>query len=179
MFQSISIMTTTGFTTADFDTWSDSAKLILLTLMFIGGSSGSTGGGIKVVRIYLLIKYSIQQILRAAEPRTIRAVKFEGRAIKKEVLDDIAAFFILYIFIFALSSLIVSLFGYDVVTSISATAATLGNVGPGMGLAGASENYVAFPSCIKLLLSMNMWIGRLEIFTVVSLFIPSFWRERW
>ncbi len=178
-FQSISIMTTTGYTTADFDCWSDSAKLVLLMLMFIGGSSGSTGGGMKVVRVYLLMKYSIQQILRAAEPRTVRAVKFEGKPIKKEVLDDIAAFFVLYILIFAISSLIISLSGYDILTSMSATAATLGNVGPGMGLAGAAENYAAFPDTIKILLSMNMWIGRLEIFTVVSLFIPSFWRERW
>ncbi len=178
-FQAISIMTTTGFTTADFDEWSDSAKMVLLLLMFIGGSSGSTGGGIKVVRVYLLIKYAIQQILRAAEPRRVRTVKFEGKAVKKEILDDVAAFFILYIFIFAISSLIMSICGYDIVTSVSATAATLGNVGPGMGLAGASENYASFPSHVKVLLSLNMWVGRLEIFTVASLFIPSFWRERW
>jgi len=179
IFQAVSIMTTTGFTTADFDAWSDSAKLILVVLMFIGGSSGSTGGGIKVIRIYLLIKYAVHQILRAAEPRTVRAVKFEGRAIKKEILDDIAAFFVLYILIFAVSSILVSLSGYDIVTSISATAATLGNVGPGLGLAGAAENYASFPSLTKILLAVNMWIGRLEIFTVVSLFIPTFWRERW
>lgn len=178
-FQVISIMTTTGFTTADFDSWSDSAKLILLILMFIGGSSGSTGGGIKVIRIYLLIKYAIHQILRAAEPRTVRTVKFEGMVIKKEVLNDIAAFFVLYILIFAVSSILVSLSGYDIVTSLSATAATLGNVGPGLGLAGATENYASFSQPTKILLSLNMWIGRLEIFTVVSLFIPAFWRERW
>jgi len=172
-------MTTTGFTTTDFDMWSDSAKLILLSLMFIGGSSGSTGGGIKVIRIYLLIKYSLQQILHAAEPRTVRTIKFEGQTIKKEVLDNIAAFFVLYVFIFAISSILVSLSGYDLTTSLSATAATLGNVGPGMGLAGAYENYASFPVHVKLLLSINMWIGRLEIFTVLSLFIPSFWRERW
>ncbi len=178
-FQAISIMTTTGFTTADFDEWSDSAKMVLLLLMFIGGSSGSTGGGIKVVRVYLLIKYAIQQILRAAEPRRVRAVKFEGKVVKKEILDDIAAFFILYVFIFAISSLLLSICGYDIVTSISATAATLGNVGPGMGLAGAIENYAPFPDHVKILLSLNMWVGRLEIFTVASIFIPSFWKERW
>ncbi len=179
IFQAVSIMTTTGFTTADFDVWSDSAKMILLLLMFIGGSSGSTGGGIKVVRVYLLIKYAIQQILRAAEPRRVRTVKFEGKVVKKETLDDVAAFFILYIFIFAISSLIISICGYDIVTSVSATAATLGNVGPGMGLAGASENYASFPVHLKLLLVLNMWVGRLEIFTVASIFIPSFWKERW
>lgn len=179
VFQAISIMTTTGYTTADFDTWSDSAKMILIVLMFIGGSSGSTGGGMKVLRIYLLIKYAVHQILRAAEPRTVRAVKFEGNVIKKEILDDIAAFFVLYILIFAFSSILISLSGYDILTSLSATAATLGNVGPGMGLAGAAETYSSFPIHVKILLSLNMWVGRLEIFTVVSLFIPSFWRERW
>ena len=178
-FQVVSIMTTTGYTTADFDSWSDSAKLILLILMFIGGSSGSTAGGMKVIRIYLLIKYAVHQILRAAEPRTVRAVKFEGRAIKKDVLDDVAAFFVLYILIFAISSILISLSGYDMVTSISATAATLGNVGPGMGMAGGVENYASFSQLTKILLSLNMWIGRLEIFTVVSLLIPAFWRERW
>jgi len=179
IFQVVSVMTTTGYTTYDFDLWSDSSRLILLTLMFIGGCSGSTGGGIKVIRVYLLIRYAIIQILRAAEPRTIRTVKFGGKSIRKEYLDDIAAFFVLYIFIFTISSLIIALSGYDIVTSISATAATLGNVGPGLGLAGAGENYHSFLPHVKLLLCLDMWIGRLEIFTVISLFIPSFWRERW
>ncbi len=179
VFQTISIMTTTGYTTHDFDSWSDAAKLILLTLMFIGGCSGSTGGGIKVIRIYLLIRYSFLQILRAAEPRTVRAVKYNGKAIKKEYIDDITAFFVLYVFIFVISSIIIALSGYDFLTSVSATAATLGNVGPGLGLAGASESYAEFADHIKLLLCLNMWIGRLEIFTVVSIFIPSFWRESW
>ncbi len=179
VFQTISIMTTTGYTTHDFDTWSDAAKLILLTLMFIGGCTGSTGGGMKVLRVYLLIRYAILQILKAAEPRTVRTIKYGGKAIKKEYIEDITAFFVLYVFIFIISSIIIALSGHDLLTSISATAATLGNVGPGLGLAGASETYAAFAPHIKLLLCLNMWIGRLEIFTVVSLFIPSFWRERW
>jgi len=178
-FQVVSVMTTTGFTTADFDKWSDSARLIFLFLMLVGGCSGSTAGGIKVVRIYLLIKYAVNQILRAADPRTVRVVKFGGKAVRKELLDDVAAFFILYVFLFILSSLLISLFGYDIATSLSATAATLGNVGPGLGMAGAEESYALFPLPVKILLAINMWIGRLEIFTVVSLFIPSFWRERW
>ncbi len=178
-FQTISIMTTTGYTTADFDLWNDSARYLILILMFIGGSSGSTGGGIKVVRVYLLLQYAIQQIMRAAEPRTVRSVKYGDRVIKREQLEDLAAFFILYVFIFVLSSAIMALSGYDMITSISATAATLGNVGPGLGLAGAAENYSEFAEHVKLLLSLNMWVGRLEIFTVISLFIPSFWREKW
>jgi trk system potassium uptake protein TrkH len=179
LFQTVSIMTTTGYTTYDFDTWSDSARFLLLILMFIGGSSGSTAGGIKIVRIYMLIRYSILHIMSAAEPRTVRAIKYGKTIIEKGQLENVAAFFVVYIFVFVISSLIITLSGYDIVTSVSATAATLGNVGPGLGLAGAGENYASFLTHIKLLLCFNMWMGRLELFTVISLFIPSFWRETW
>ncbi len=178
-FQVVSIMTTTGYTTYDFDTWCDGVKIILLILMFIGGCSGSTGGGIKVVRIYILLKYAIVQIFKSAEPKTVRAVRYGTDIMKREVVESVVAFFILYIMIFTISALILALSGYDVLTSISAVAACLGNVGPGMGLAGASETYSFFPDYIKVLLALNMWIGRLEIYTVLALFIPSFWRERW
>ncbi len=178
-FQAVSIMTTTGFTTYDFDEWSDAAKIILLVLMFVGGCSGSTAGGMKVVRIYMLVTHSLQRVLKAAEPRTVRAVRYGDRVVKRETIEDVAAFFVLYILIFVLSSVAVSLSGYDMLTSISATAATLGNVGPGMGLAGASEIYRHFDSHLKILLSINMWLGRLELFTVLAIFIPSFWREKW
>ncbi len=178
-FQAISIMTTTGFTTYDFDTWSDGARLILLTLMFIGGCSGSTGGGIKITRIYILAKYSILQILKAAEPKTARAILYGDKVIKKDIVDDVVAFFILYVVIFTFSTLFMTISGFDIVTSASAVAANLGNVGPALGLAGASETYSAFPIYIKLMLIFNMWVGRLEIFTVLSLFVPSFWKERW
>jgi len=178
-FQVASIITTTGYTTFDFDEWCDGAKMILLILMFVGGCSGSTGGGIKVIRIYILIRYAILQIFKAAEPKTVRAVKYGETTIKKEVVESVVAFFILYVLIFVLSSLAVSLSGYDMVTSLSAVVASLSNVGPGMGLAGASETYSAFPDHVKLLLTFNMWLGRLEIYTVLALFNPSFWRERW
>lgn len=178
-FQAVSIMTTTGFTTCDFDAWNDSARFVLLILMFVGGCSGSTAGGIKVIRIYLLLRYSIQRILKAAEPRTVRVVKYGEKTLSSDVLENVSAFFVLYILIFVVSSLLIALSGYDILTSISATAATLGNVGPGMGLAGAAENYASFPVHVKVLLCMNMWVGRLEIFTVLALFIPSFWKESW
>jgi len=177
IFQVISIMTTTGYTTYDFDLWSDSARFILLLLMFIGGCSGSTAGGIKVLRMYILTKYSAQQVLRSAEPKTVRLTKYGDLTVKRELIDSITTFFTLYIFIFIVSTLIIALFGYDIVTSISASAATLGNVGPGLGLAGASENYANFNDLVKLLLIFNMWVGRLEIFSVLAIFIPHFWRE--
>jgi len=176
VFQAISIMTTTGYTTYDFDEWNNRAKMILLILMFIGGCSGSTAGGIKVVRIYVLIRYALDQILKSAEPKMIRVIKYGNVALKKEVVDSVVAFFILYLLVFVISVLIMSISGYDLLTSISAVAACLGNVGPGMGLAGASETYSHFPDLIKILLCFDMWIGRLEIYTVLSLFIPSFWK---
>ncbi|WP_290900908.1 TrkH family potassium uptake protein [Ferroglobus sp.] len=178
-FQAASIMTTTGYTTADFDQWSDAAKILLLMLMFIGGSSGSTGGGIKVIRIYLLSAYSLLQIMKSAEPRTVRVVKYGEEVVEREAFSAITSFFSLYIMIFAISSFLISLFGYDLLTSISAVAACINNVGPGMGLVGASESYSALHDYAKLILSINMWVGRLEVFTVLALFIPSFWREKW
>jgi trk system potassium uptake protein TrkH len=147
--------------------------------MFIGGSSGSTAGGIKIIRLYLLIRYSILQILKVAEPRTARIVKYGEDVIKKNVLDEVAAFFILYIIIFAVSSVLIALSGFDIITSASAVAATIGNVGPAMGLAGAAESYAVFPYHVKIILAIDMWIGRLEIFTVLALFIPYFWMRRW
>ncbi len=178
-FQVASIMTTTGYTTFDFDTWSDSAKLMLLMLMFIGGSTGSTGGGIKVVRIYLLTAYSLSQILKSAEPRTARIVRLNDEVIDRDTLHNITAFFTLYVLIFVFSTFLISLTGLDMVSSISAVSATINNVGPGLGAVGAAESYSALSAPAKLILVFNMWIGRLELFTVLSLFIPSFWKERW
>jgi len=179
VFQVVSIATTTGYTTSDFDTWSSGAKAILLTLMFIGGSSGSTAGGIKVLRLYLLLRYAVLQVLKVAEPRTVRIVKYGENVIKKDILDETAAFFVLYIMIFAISSVTVAISGYNFLTSLSSVAACLGNVGPAMGLAGASESYSFFPYHVKVILLLNMWIGRLEIFTVLALFIPQFWMRKW
>ncbi len=178
-FQTTSIMTTTGYTTVDFDKWSDSARLLILVLMFIGGSTGSTGGGIKVARIYLLSMHSLSQILKSAEPRTARIVRFNDEIVDKEILNNITAFFSLYILIFVISTLAVSLTGLDFITSVSAVSATLNNVGPGLGMVGASESYASLPTPAKLILAFDMWVGRLELFTVLSLFIPAFWRERW
>ncbi|AGK61698.1 potassium uptake protein, TrkH family [Archaeoglobus sulfaticallidus PM70-1] len=178
-FNAVSLMTTTGYASYDFDRWMDSSKLIILTLMFIGGCSGSTAGGIKVIRIYLLEKYSIHQILKEADPRTARVIKMNDRILKKEIIDDITAFFVLYVLIFAVSSVVISLFGMDLLSAVSAVVATMSNVGPGLGAVGATESYSALHPVVKLILFFNMWAGRLELFTVLSLFIPSFWKERW
>ena len=152
---------------------------MLLMLMFIGGSTGSTGGGIKVVRIYLLTAYSLSQILKSAEPRTARIVRLNDEVIDRDTLHNITAFFTLYVLIFVFSTFLISLTGLDMVSSISAVSATINNVGPGLGAVGAAESYSALSAPAKLILVFNMWIGRLELFTVLSLFIPSFWKERW
>ncbi|AEA46772.1 TrkH family potassium uptake protein [Archaeoglobus veneficus] len=179
VFQTVSIVTTTGYTTSDFDTWSDAAKMVILILMFVGGCSGSTAGGMKVIRLYLLLEYAILQVLKAAEPRIVRIVRYGEQVINKEALDAIAAFFILYILVFVFSSLTLALSGLDIITSISSVAACLGNIGPAMGLAGAAESYAALPYHVKLVLAVDMWVGRLEMFTVISLFIPQFWMRKW
>ena len=178
-FQAVSIMTTTGYATHDFDKWKEPARMILLLLMFIGGCSGSTGGGMKVVRIYLIIKYAMRELSRAVEPRVIKAVRYGDKTVPDELLNGIMAFSVFYVSIFLVSSILLSFSGLDFITSVSASAATLGNVGPGLGAVGPTLNFAGLHPLAKILLSMNMWIGRLEIFTVLSIFIPGFWRERW
>ncbi len=175
-FQVICVLTTTGYTTADFDEWCNGSKMLLLILMFIGGCSGSTAGGMKVIRFYIISRYAIDQILRSAEPKVVKVIRYGETTLRREIVESVIAFFIIQVLVFTISSVVLSLSGYDILTSVSATASCLGNVGPGMGLAGASETYSHFPDIVKLLLCFDMWVGRLEIYTVLALFIPSFWK---
>jgi trk system potassium uptake protein TrkH len=175
-FQVICVLTTTGYTTADFDEWCNGSKMLLLILMFIGGCSGSTAGGMKVIRFYIISRYAIDQILRSAEPKVVKVIRYGETTLRREIVESVIAFFIIQVLVFTISSVVLSLSGYDILTSVSATASCLGNVGPGMGLAGASETYSHFPDIVKLLLRFDVWVGRLEIYTVLALFIPSFWK---
>jgi len=176
-FQVVSIMTTTGYATADFNQWSPFCKLILLTLMFIGGCAGSTGGGMKVIRIIILCKFVIQQIFRTIHPNAIVTLKISNQSFPKHILYQVLGFFVLAILIFVFSSLFISLFEYDIETSTSAVIATLWNIGPGISKVGPVENFAFFPNIIKLLLSLLMIIGRLEIFTILVLLSPAYWRR--
>ncbi|MCS7119218.1 MAG: TrkH family potassium uptake protein [Archaeoglobaceae archaeon] len=176
-FQAISIMTTTGFTTADFNSWSDSAKMIILTLMLIGGCSGSTAGGMKVIRFVILIKYISLQIYRIMEPRAVRTVRYGNYVLEKDYVEEILAFFVLFIFIFFISSLFLSLIGYDLETSLSLSASSLGNVGPAFGM--AAKNVAEFSEFAKVILIINMWVGRLEIIPVFTLLLSLAQREKW
>lgn len=175
-FQVASIMTTTGFATADYETWPPLSQVVLFLCMFLGGSAGSTGGGIKSLRIILLVKHGYREMLRLVHPHAVSPVKLGGRAVPADVLHSVWGFFILYLGLFIFFSLLMAAMGLDMITAFSSVAATLGNIGPGFGGVGPTDNYAAIPSMGKWLLSMSMLLGRLEIYTVLVLLIPEFWR---
>ncbi|OWZ84989.1 TrkH family potassium uptake protein [Natranaerobius trueperi] len=173
-FQVVSIITTTGYATENFELWTPFARQLLFFLMFFGGSGGSTGGSIKQIRILTIIKQGVRELYRLIHPNAVIPVKLNGRAIKEPVISSIVGYVVLYMCIFLLSSLLVSLSGLDMISSFSAVAATLGNVGPGLGAVGPIENYDFFSGPIKILLSFLMLIGRLEVYTVAVMVLPEF-----
>ncbi len=176
-FQVSSIITTTGFTTVDFDTWPSLAKGILLALMFIGGCTGSTGGAIKVARVLILLKHAYGEVRRFVHPKAIALTKLNGTAIRPEMLGNVLGFVFLYISIFVLSALAMMALGLDIVSACSSVAATLGNVGPGLGIIGPAYTYASIPALGKWVLSLCMLLGRLELYTVLVLLVPDFWRR--
>jgi len=176
-FQSISIMTTTGYATADYNDWPYGIQLLLLLFMFMGGSAGSTTSAIKTIRVVLLCKYAYREIVRLIHPKIFASVKLGGRVIHKNALESISAFFIFYMLTFIVSSLIVAAEGLAPLDAMSAVAATLGNVGPGLGAVGPTGNYFALPILSKCVLIADMIVGRLEIFTVLIVLTPGFWKK--
>ena len=176
MFQTIAIMTTTGFVTADFGAWHSSARIVLLALMFIGACGGSTGGGIKVMRALTLMKHTGVMMKRAISPKAVIPVKLNKKPLPEGIIRDIISFLFLYILVAIVASIALSFLGLDLETAISAVAATLGNVGPGLGGVGPTSNYAWLPDAAKVILIICMWLGRLELFTVLMIFAPRFWR---
>lgn len=176
-FQVTSMMTTTGFATVDYLNWIPAAWMLLLLLMFFGGSAGSTGGSIKIIRIVLLLKNGFLELKRLIHPNAIIPVRIDKEAVKPEVITNVLAFVSVYAIITILGMIIVSFMGYDLETSLGAVAATLGNIGPGIGRVGPIENYAHFSDIGKWFLSFLMLIGRLELFTVLVLFSPAFWKK--
>ncbi|WP_025209487.1 TrkH family potassium uptake protein [Hippea sp. KM1] len=176
-FQVVSIITTTGYATADYEKWHSLSKVILFILMFIGGCAGSTGGSIKVIRIYTLLKQAVNELKYNIHPKGVFSLTINGQTIRKNIVYSIAGFFFLYIATFFVVALLVSVFGVDLLTSLSASAATLGNIGPGFGGIGPTDNYAWLPSPAKWVLSFAMLSGRLEIYTVFVLFTPAFWKK--
>ncbi len=176
-FQVTSIISTAGFATVDYDIWPPFSRGILLILMFVGGCAGSTAGGIKVIRVYALLKKGLQELHKLIHPRAVTSLQIGNRNISEEVSTSILGFFFLYIAMFVSSTIILTSFGIDLVSSISAVAATLGNVGPGLGLIGPLNTYVPLPVTGKVLLSFCMILGRLEIYTVLVFLVSGFWRK--
>ncbi|MCD6385833.1 TrkH family potassium uptake protein [Candidatus Sumerlaeota bacterium] len=176
-FQVVSIMTTTGFSTADFNQWTPAAKTLLVVLMFIGACAGSTGGAIKVIRWLTMFKIARYQLEKIYRPRTIRKLKIGNTRIDSTLQLSILNFFFIYVLIFILGTLIVSLFNVDLISSASSVAATLNNIGPGLEKVGPIQHYAHFPYPVKVLLSLFMVMGRLELFSILVLVMPSFWRS--
>ncbi|HYE12604.1 MAG TPA: potassium transporter TrkG [Patescibacteria group bacterium] len=176
-FQVVSIVTTTGYATTDFEKWTMFSKIILFMLMFIGGCAGSTGGAIKNIRILLLFKIMKRELLQIIHPRAVYAVRLGKKAVDERTLAEVLGFFFMYITVFIAGVLIVSLDNLDWGTTISSVAATLGNIGPGFGIVGATGNYSSLSDISKITLSILMIIGRLEIYPILLLGIPSFWKR--
>jgi trk system potassium uptake protein TrkH len=177
LFQATSIQTTTGYVTADYEQWSFSAQFVLFVLMFIGGCAGSTGGGMTVIRIHLLFKFVFSEITRLVHPHAVVPVRLRHVAVPREVVTHVLGFFVLGILIFIVGVFVMTVIGLDMGSAFGATAATLWNVGPGFGSVGPTDNYAQIPALGKWVLSFYMLMGRLELFTVIILFSPSYWRK--
>lgn len=176
-FQVASILTTTGFATADYELWPGICQGILLFCMFIGGCAGSTGGGMKVMRIMLLLKQSYQELFRLIHPRAVSKVKLGRTVVADDVMRGVWGFFVLWLGLFVLGGFIVAATGVDVVSSFAASLACIGNIGPGIGSVGPTDNFAHLPQVAKATLTLCMVLGRLEIYTVIILFVPEFWRK--
>ena len=177
VFQVISIMTTTGYGTHDYELWSPIGHSILLLLMFIGGMAGSTGGGMKTMRILILVKEARIQLRQLIHPRGIFPIRMNKGVIGDDVLKKVFGFALLYLLIFCAGAIIMTLFNLDIVSVIGASSACLNNIGPGLGVVGPTDNYHSIPDIGKWVLSLLMLIGRLEVYTVVILISKSFWKN--
>ena len=176
-FQVASIITTTGFVTADFGQWPSMSKIIIVALMFLGACAGSTGGGLKVGRMIILVKAAFRELRRAINPNRVKAIKLDGAVVEKDVVITTSTYFVIYMFIIGVSALILTVDNFDFTTTVTAVITCINNVGPGLALVGPVENFADFSSLSKLVLSANMLIGRLEIFPIIILFMRSTWKR--
>ncbi|WDP92922.1 MAG: TrkH family potassium uptake protein [Desulfobacter sp.] len=176
-FQVASIVTTTGFATADYEQYPGFSQAIIFFLMFMGASAGSTGGGMKCARIMVCCKYCYRELFKLIHPRSISHIKVNNTIIPEDLLRSIFGFLALYILIFVVAAMSLAAMGVDLVTALGATASCLGNIGPGFGTVGPAENFAHLPQLGKWLLSWCMLAGRLEIYTVIILLVPEFWKK--
>ncbi len=175
-FQVWSILTTTGFGTADFDQWYPACKIALVSLMFLGGMAGSTGGGIKHIRILLFWKFTKVQIRKLIHPRAVESIKLDGKRVPHEIVQSILGYLSLYMVVFVIATLIVTGQGVDIVTGSTAVIATLNNIGPGLAGVGATQNFASIPYLSKIVLIICMVAGRLELYTLAILLVPEYWK---
>lgn len=176
-FQVGSIITTTGFATTDFDLWPQLSKSLLVMIMFVGACAGSTGGGIKVSRIVILLKTVKQEMSYFVHPRSVKTIKLDGKALDKETVRDVSAFMVTYVIIFAASFLVLAFDNLDMVTNFTAVTATINNIGPGLELVGPTGNFGVFSPIAKYVLMFDMLAGRLELYPLLLLFTPSVWKK--
>jgi len=176
MFTTASLLTTTGFTTENYSLWPNLSTMLIFILFFIGGTSGSTTGALKIVRTILIFKYLFYEIRRLVHPNGVYNIKFGGNIIDENVIKNTLGFYLFYIFIFILSGIIFSSYNIDFITSFAASASSIGNIGPGLGAVGPADNWAFLPSQLKLLSIFLMLLGRLEIFTVMVLLSRLFWK---
>jgi trk system potassium uptake protein TrkH len=178
-FQVTTIVSTSGFATDDFNLWPNASKTLLLILMFIGACAGSTGGGIKVSRLVISVKSTWAEIKHMINPRQVKKVMFEKKSVDSDTIRGAFAYMVAYVLIFFASFLIVAIAdGQSIETSFSSVAACFNNIGPGLGEAGPMSNFAFYSPVSKIILSLDMLLGRLEIIPVVLLFYPSVWREK-
>ena len=177
LFQVVSILTTTGYGTADYEKWSWASQFVLFMLMFFGGCAGSTGGGMKILRIHLLVRFVFSEITRLLHPHAVVPVRLGRDVVDRDIVANVVGFFILFVLLFLGGVLVMSTMGLDMATSFGAVAATLSNIGPGLGNVGPTDNYAHIPLVGKWVLCLLMLMGRLEIYTVIILFSASYWRK--
>ena len=178
-FAVVSVMTSTGYVTADFDEWNNFARLVIVALLFVGGCAGSTSGGMKVVRIMLLGKTAVQEVQRQLQPKAMQVLRLPGRVFSEEARRNVLGFFFIYVTVWVAGSLLMTALGLDLVTAATAAAAALNVAGVGLGEVGAIENFSAVPPAGRAILGLLMLVGRLEVFTVLVLLTPAFWRREW
>lgn len=176
-FTTTSIMTTTGFCTADFDRWPDASRYLLVVLMFVGSCAGSTSGALKMMRVGILAKKMIKEVKVFMRPMAVIQIKENGRVVDQENISHITAFFIMYVLTFTVATFLMCFFAPNIESAASAVAATLGGVGPGLNAVGAAQNYAGIPVVGQGILIVCMLLGRLELYTVLILFLPSFWKK--
>ncbi len=177
-FSVSSVITTTGFATVDFNQWPELSRLILVMLMVVGACAGSTGGGIKVSRVVIVVKSALHEVQKLLHPRTVKVLTLDGKQVPPETIRGVFGYLVIYVAVTVVSMLLVSLDNYDFVTTVTAVEATLNNIGPGLSMVGPAGNFAFFSPLSKIVLTMDMLFGRLELFPMLILLMPSTWRKQ-